>query len=368
MFTYDLEAKKVLQQNTIIEVPYLKENPNPRGGMRGLKGFSIYKDRIAFVTSSTIFIYDKNWNPITYFFHPSAASIHELVLTEEYVWVTGTSCDQLLCFDYLGNLVKNLDVRKMESVKKVTGWKTRPFLSDKQVHDGYIDFRDPRTHDLVETDKAHINSVTVMKNGDLLVSLGLLKNSDFSTLLAIKYKLLRWGIWQHIVSFNAFLRKKVFTKATETKGEMLIQPAKGYSVVIRVDKELNVRPILSFFGSSVPSHSARELADGTAIYLNSTEGELIHFDPETGAILFRDKIGSKFLRGARELPDGTLLLGDGNSFFHYDLKEHKILSRNKFTDEDAPSVFDFCPLPEGFSVPPVSFHEHHEKFMPVQQV
>ena len=118
----------------------------------------------------------------------------------------------------------------------------------------------------------------------------------------------------------------------------------------------------------MPSHSARELADGSAIYLNSTDGELIQFDPNNGAILWRDKIGSKFLRGARELADGTLLLGDGNSFFHYDLKARKVLGKYKFTDEDAPSVFDFCPLPDGFDIPPVSFQELHDRLMPVKQI
>ena len=368
MFSYDLDHKKVLQKNTIIEVPYLSENPNPRGGMRGLKGFSIFKDRIAFVTSSTIFIYDNKWNPISYFFHPSCASIHELVLTEDKIWVTSTSADLLMCFDYSGKVLAILDVRKMDAVKKVTGWKIRPFLTDQQIQEGAIDFRDPRTHNLVDTDKAHINSVTVMKNGDLLVSLGLLKNADFSTMLAIKYKLVRWGIWQHFVNFNSFLRKSVFTKASETKGEMIIQPAKGYSVVVRINKELNVKPVLWFYGSSVPSHSARELADGSAIYLNSTDGELIHFDPNDGAILWRDKIGSKFLRGARELPDGSLLLGDGNSFYHYNLNARKVIGKYKFTDEEAPSVFDFCPLPNDFDIPPQSFQDHHDRLMPVHQI
>jgi hypothetical protein len=149
---------------------------------------------------------------------------------------------------------------------------------------------------------------------------------------------------------------------------MIIQAAKGYSAVARIDKDLNVRLVMHFFGSSVPSHSVRELKDGSGIYLNSTDGELIHFSLENGEIYWRDKLGSKFLRGARELPDGTLLLGDGSSFLHYDLKNHALLSKHKFTDETAPSVFDFCPLPDDFALPPVSFQELHDKYMPVTQI
>lgn len=368
MFVYDFEKKEVIQKNTILEAPFLKENPNPRGGMRGLKGFSIYKDKIAFVTSSTIFVYDKNWKPVSVIFHPSCASIHELVLGENEIWVTSTDNDQLLCFDYHGKLLKNLDCRKMQPLLDDIEWKTLPFISDKQIHQGNINFRDPRTHDTVETDKAHINSVFRMTNGDLLISLGLLKNSDFSSLLSIKYKLVRYGIWKYFIAINSFLRRYVFTKVTETKGEMIIQAAKGYSAVARIDKDLNVRLVMHFFGSSVPSHSVRELKDGSGIYLNSTDGELIHFSLENGEIYWRDKLGSKFLRGARELPDGTLLLGDGSSFLHYDLKNHALLSKHKFTDETAPSVFDFCPLPDDFALPPVSFQELHDKYMPVTQI
>ncbi len=368
IFTYDFAANQVIQKSIINEPPFLKENPNPRGGLRGQKGFSLYQDKIGFVNSSTIFIYDKNWNPILYFFHPSCASIHELAITQDGVWVTSTGNDLLFLFDHQGKLKKFFDVRQMEKILQTTGWVTRPFLSHEDIQNGRINFRDPRTHDLINTDKAHINSVFPLEDGSVLISLGLLKNSNFSRLLSLKSKLVHAGIWKWFLSINSYLRKNYFKTASESKGEMLIQPATGISAVAKVTQNGEVTPVLFFGGSSVPSHSVRLLKNGTGIYLNSTAGELVNFELNSGKVLFTDQVGSKFLRGARQLSDGTLVMGDGNHFIHYDIENKKIIQKIKFTDESAPSVFDFCELPDDFEIPPPSFPEHHNKFMPVNQL
>lgn len=368
LFTYDLDLNKVIQKTIIDEPPYHKENPNPRGGLRGLKGISLYKDQIGMVNSSTIFVYDKDWNPVKYFFHPSCASIHELSITDDGIWVTSTENDLLFLFDHNGKVIKHYDCRKMAPVLEKTNWVTRPFISSDAILKGTTDFRDPRTHDPVITDKAHINSVFPLDDGSVLISLGLLKNSNFSRLLLIKGQLVKIGIWGWLLSINSFLRKHVFKKVSESKGEMLIQPATGVSAVVKISTNGKVKPILHFEGSSVPSHSVRILKDGTGIYLNSSVGELINFDLETGNIIFTDRIGSKFLRGARQLSDGSLVMGDGNHFIQYDITNKKVIRKEKITEETAPSIFDFCELPDEFSLPPESFPELHAKLMLVDQV
>lgn len=369
IFTYDLNSKQLLHRTEINEPPYMDVNPNPRGGLRGQKGFCLYGDQVGIVNSSTIFIYDKNWIPKQYFFHPCCTSIHELAITEGRVWITSTGNDLLVEFDREGKLVDIVDLRTEASVAQTTGWKTKPFLSIDDFKNGALDFRDPRKYDMVETDKAHINSVFAQADGTLLLSLGLLKDSKFSTLLAVKTKLTKMGIWKWFVIINSFLRKHIFTKVSETKGEMLVQAATGISAVVKFDpKTRQVTPIMHFSGTSVPSHSVRVLQDGSAIYLNSSAGELVNFDLSDGHIIFTDKVGSKFLRGARQLPDGNLILGDGNHFILYDLAKRSVIERVKFTEESAPSVFDFCVLPEDFDLPPASLVEQHEKYLPLDQI
>lgn len=367
LFVYDFDKKEVVRRSTIVEPPFLNENPNPRGGLRGLKGISIYDNHIAMVNSSTVFLYDSKWKPIRYFYHPSCSSLHELVLSEKEIWVTSTSNDLLFCFDTMGKLRKYIDARTFKSLINDCNWKPKTFITEEQVVNGKIDFRDPRTHDMVETDHAHVNSVMQSPNGDLLVSCGLLKNSGFSRLLSIKYWLLKRGVWQHLLKINQFMRKTLFRKKSESSGEMIIQPAKGCSAVVLITKAGLVKTCLSVKGTTVPSHSARILKDGSAIYLNSSKGEIIHFNPNNGEINFSMCIGDKFLRGARELPDGTLLLGDNNYILHFDVKQRKVLSKLLLTEQTSSAIFDFCILPDNFDLPPKSFPDHHDRLLPVSQ-
>lgn len=368
IFTYDFDKHDVIQKTLVNEPPYGDVNPNPRGGLRGQKGFCLFNEQLGIVNSSTMFVYDKNWKPLKYFFHPSCASNHEFAITQNSMWVTSTENDILMEFDHDGNYKDHIDFRTQMKALEATGWKTKPFLTASQIEKGSIDFRDPRTHNQVESDKAHINSVFALEDGSLLVSLGLLKNSNFSVLLNIKKKLTNMGIWKIFININNFLRKTVFKNVSENKGEMLIQAATGVSAVVKVHPNKKVELLYHFSGSSVPSHSIRRLEDGSAIYLNSSAGELINFDLHTGKTIFKEKLGSKFLRGARQLSDGTLVLGDGTHFIHYDLENRKVIDRIKFTDETPPSVFDFYELPNDFATPPASLIETHEKFMPLDQI
>ena len=51
-------------------------------------------------------------------------------------------------------------------------WKPPILFGGDQIQEGVIDFRDPCTHEKETFDRAHINSVCVLPNGDMLVSMG----------------------------------------------------------------------------------------------------------------------------------------------------------------------------------------------------
>jgi hypothetical protein len=112
----------------------------------------------------------------------------------------------------------------------------------------------------------------------------------------------------------------------------------------------------------------RVLNDSTAIYLKTSSGEIVHFEPESGEVISTTVIGEGFLRGARELPDGNLLLGDNNKIIHFDLHKRRILSVNRISDDPREGIFDFCVLPDHFSLPPESFVSHHAKYLPISQI
>ena len=88
---------------------------------------------------------------------------------------------------------------------------------------------------------------------------------------------------------------------------------------------------------------------------------------KTGEIISISQVGENFLRGARELPDGTLVLGDNNKLIRFDLKNRKVISISEITDNKSEAIFDFYLLPDHFSLPPLSFVEHHKEYMPISQ-
>jgi len=370
LIAYDLENQKIDRFSEIIEPPYREENPNPRGGLRGLKGISIHNNRIAVANASTIFFYDEKWNPISYIWHPSCAGIHDIALMDDKIWVTGSRNDLLMCLDLDGNPLEFYDTRAFAPLLDISKWQPKPFLTNTQIKNGEIDFRDPRTHDEVFCDSSHVNSLTIMQNGDLLISCGLLKNPNHLRLLFIKNWLIRKGVWQKVVELNGFMLQNILQKKMKNRhsGDLVLQPARGYSAILRITKDRDVQPCLIFDNATAPAHSVRVLNDGTAIYLKTSSGEIIHFEPESGEVISTTVIGESFLRGARELPDGSLLLGDSNRIIHFDLHTRKILSINLISDDPLEAIFDFCILPDHFSLPPEDFVSHHAKYLPVSQI
>jgi hypothetical protein len=277
------------------------------------------------------------------------------------IWVTSSRNDLLLSFDFEGNLLNYIDFRRLPQVFQEIRWKPKPYLSEKQIRDGSIDFRDPRTHDPNVSDASHINSVDLLPNGDLLVSLGLLINTNFSYWLLIKKELVRIGLWKKWLAFNRFISRLLLLKK-KMHSDLILQPASGSSAVIRITKDLRAVPCLVLKGITVPSHSVRTMQDGSAVYLNTMRGEIIHFEPETGQVISGNVIGRKFLRGVRQLEDGTLLVGDNNLLYRYDLFEKKILATLQLSPDPDEAVFDLLLLPEDIDLPPLSFLELQSKW------
>lgn len=368
IIVFDLEKREVVRQCEIIEPPYRVENPNPRGGLRGSKGISVDGNRIAISNASTIFLYDENWTPLHYFYHPSCAGVHDILLDGDVIWVTGARNDLLCKLDFEGKLLQYFDTRTFAGIIKDPKWNPPIFQNQEQIITGRIDFRDPRTHDEVFADASHINAISKLSNGDLLISCGLLKHQGHQRLLYVKNWLIRNHLWESFEKINRFFRQYFIKMENRHSGELVVQPAKGSSAIFRITKDGDVSKVLLLPAATAPSHSARVLKDGTAIYLKTTSGELYHFDPISGEIFSIDQIGEKFLRGATELDDGTLILGDNNRLIHYDLKNHKVIFSALASPDKMEAIFDFTVLPSSFSLPPESFVKHHDELMPVDQL
>ena len=360
-YVVDTDSFQVIQCSEIIEPPFREYDTNPRGGVRGGKGIFIREDVVVLSNSSAVYIYDHDWIPLSIISHPSLGGIHDLCVVGEQVWITSSRNDLLFCFDFQEIILDYYDFRKMPEVFHDIKWKPKPYLSDKQIHSGHIDFRDPRTHDPNVSDAAHINGVDILPGGDLLVSLGLLIDTKFSRLLLLKKWMVEKGIWKKWLSLNRMI-SRAFSMKKKMHSDMVIQPARAYSAVVRITENRQVKPCLSFYGTTVPSHSVRVLEDGSAVYLNTTNGELIHFSPETGDIISKASIGIKFLRGVRQMKDGHLLVGDNQSLYHYDHMQKKIIDTLKISNDPDEAIYDIYIMPDDLTLPPISFPEHHKNY------
>jgi len=367
LVVYDSEKHKVLQKCEIVEPPYRKVDLNPRGGYRGLKGISIYGNSIAIANASTIFLYDNHWKPLRYIIHPTCAGFHDIFLESNSVWVTSARSDLLVKLDFFGNVIQYYDVRRFEIINNVSKREIKPFLSKKQIIQGYIDFRNPLSHDNAFTDALHVNSFAFLDNGELLISCGLVRLVEnlFPHKINNKLKnILQSGVFSDLYEFY---RKVVYKEKNTNFEATKITQEKSYSLIIKLSVQNKPSISLSIPRNNVPSHSIYILEDKSAVYLNTSVGEIVHFCPSTNEIYSSTKVGNHFLRGVCQLPDGSLLLGDNHVIVHYDLEKNKVISSTNFTDDTSEGVFDIKVLPKHFLLPPQSFPRHHNIYMPIDQ-
>lgn len=368
LLVFDLDKKTVVKSCEIIEPPYREYDPNPRGGFRGLKGISVYGECIAIANASTVFLYNNEWKPLEYIWHPSCAGIHDIFLLEDRIWVTSSRNDLLFCFDFKGRIIKYIDAREVKTIKKHSKHQVKTFLSANQVINGKINFRDPRTHDHAVTDALHVNSLIVLKNGDLLVSCGLLRVIDDRLLHKINH-LLKQTLFSSIYSKSYQLYRKILKLEEGIQLEdTAISKKESSSIILNLNLDNSEKKYFVLNKCAVPSHSIRLLDSDRLIYLNSTSGEIVCFDLIEDEICFQEVIGEKFLRGATILEDQSVLMGDNDSIVHYNYFNKKVVSRTSISKDPAEAIFDIHILPENFLLPPQSFVEHHKRYLPIDQV
>ena len=351
VYTIDLWKKKTIRCSQIIEPAFRELDNNPRGGMRGCKGISISDNLIAIANSSMIFLYDHKWNLQRIITHPSCAGIHDILFHGNTLWVTSARNDLLMQFDLSGNLLLHYYLRL--PIKELN-WKPTVLLLSDNIVNGTINFRDPRTHNSDEFNKAHVNSVCILQNSDILVSLGLIPDTKFSMLLQAKSKLIQLGLWSLILRVNSQF-SKLLGSNTDNRGNLKLIPAKAKSALIRILPDGSHILSLDLTEMTVPSHSLILLPDNTVIYLNTTKGSVIHYEPISGNLISSTKVTNGFLRGITRIAPHTFILGSSGELLTFDLSNLQVTDSMKFSSDPLESVFDIDILPSAASLPPKSF-------------
>jgi hypothetical protein len=361
LYAVELESRRILRKCNIVEPAYRGLDSNPRGGMRGSKGISIGPDQIAVANSVIVFRYDSQWNLLGFITHPSCAGIHDILLQGSTIWVASSRTDLLFKFDLLGDLLQHYYLRKLSPATNTLNWHPPILLTPKQIEEGSIDFRDPRTHKEEEADNAHVNSMAFLPNGSLLVSLGFVVGLDYAKFIRVKKYLIRLGLWPVLLKVDRRMRVWLGFEGKRLDEAILIRPAKAQSAILRVSPAGDLSLCLTIPNTTSPAHSLCVLPDGTAIFLDTTHGSVVHFDPDNGKILSNTKVTNGFLRGITMVSERSLILGSNTDLINFNMATRNSMDRFRITDDPHESVYDIKILPSHFVLPPVSLAENFSK-------
>jgi hypothetical protein len=358
LYILDLEKWQIVQRGSIIEPPYRAVDPNPRGGFRGGKGIAIYGEEIFLANTACVFRFNRDWDLLNVISHPSCSGIHDILLDREnHLWVTSARNDLLFKFNLDGHCLKFFNFREFSFVRDSLQLPQPTVLSKEDIINGGIDFRDPRTHILTTHNGTHLNSISQNPDGSMLVSLGMVVGRKFSTLLRIKDILSQQGLWSWVVRANHFIMK-AFSLKKDFHSDLVAQPARGKSIVARLRADGTVTRRLILDNIHAPSHSLLSRPDGTAIYLNTAIGDVVHFNPDSGRICSKTHVSDKFLRGIVRIDDDLVMVGSQNDLLLFALSTKTIQKQFNLSNNPHEAVFAIHEFPDVFSLPPKSFAAH----------
>ena len=357
VYTVDPDTREVTGKCPIIEPPLTHADPNPRGGMRGAKGISFSADTIFIANHSSVFEFDSQWRLLREITHPSSAGIHDVLFREGALWVTSSRNDIVFEMDLNGGIKRHINLRTLRNVCAELAWKEPNRLSDDAIRKGTIDFRDPRSHKYEKYDGVHVNSVAFLPQGDLLIMMGLLWSRGQTGLFTLKKYLKKYKLWQPLVWASCLLALFLPGEKKAMNTEMAVNLAKGKSAVVRLDRDGGARVVFVVADTNTPVHSLLVEEDGKVLFDDTSAGEIVRFDPDTGETLMRLKATDKFLRGICKLKAGNrVAVGSREDLLLVDLAEGRVEATITLTANPDEAVYDvhllpdaFAPLPERFS-------------------
>jgi hypothetical protein len=332
----------------IPEADFLLFDINPRGGLRGGKGIALTDNRICFATASHILLYDYQWSLRSVITHPSCASIHDMVERDGSLWVTSTENDLVFQFDLGGRILSTFNYKDHAVTIRELGLKpsqTIPLDRDA-ILAGSRDYRDPRTHRIAQTNNAHLNSLCFLENGDMLVSLGRLTPWKMAVLMSLKGILTKARIYAIIVAVNQALIKLLGLKRQKNSALAFV-PATAQSVILRVTPAGACTILFRFDDTTVPNHSLCPLDNGTVLYCDTNNGNLLVLDPDSGTVCKRIFVAEDFLRGIEPLSQTLVAVGSQHTVHVVDLEREAVVQKVQISEDPRVAIFDIQVLPPG---------------------
>lgn len=338
-FVYDLDAATgtVLGKFAFPESAYRSRDPNPRGGLRGVRGVAVHEDRVVVANTERLLLFDLEGRPIRNITHPWFGGIHDLHADPEGIWVCCTNADLLAKVSWEGEIIADWEWRRQADLRAAFRLPRLPPV------DRTLDYRDPRTMLSGVRNLVHLNGVAPARDSGLVLSFG-------RVLSPARYRRARFEC-----RLGAVARRSGPVVSGGRRSRSAVRRIPGSSsAIVRLRSHGRTEILAREKKVGVPNHNVW-LEGRSLLYNDSNSGRLtvkaLDGRGKAQAIPIPGK--APFVRGLARVDATTFLVGSqGPATVHrIDLRRAVVTDTFPLGECPAEAVFAIRALPEGVAPP-----------------
>jgi hypothetical protein len=339
----DLTTGRTIMKSPLPEPRFRQSDPNPRGGLRGLRGVTCIGDRIVIANAERLFLFDAAWKPCGQISHPWFGGIHDILAEEDGIWVTCTSADLLVKVDWNGEIVGEWEWRRDKELARALGLGGIPHVRRD------LDYRDPNSMRRGVPNAVHLNGIARGPGGLLL---------SFGRILSPKhYRKQRWTGVLGAIAVAAGVKARPHRPKSALVTDHVGRMAGCSSGVVLLQENWKSEVLLRVEGTSVPNHNVAQIGE-TIAYNDSNGGRIVAValdgvSPDRSVTIPGNP---SFARGLAQLDRTRFLVGSQApaAIYLVDLAAGRVDTTFLLNGEATESVYGLCILPKRFLPPPDS--------------
>ena len=332
----DFDQKEVLMKAPIPESAYRAKDPNPRGGLRGARGVSVYGDMLVIANTERLLTFDFSSMLVKEMTHPWMGGIHDILAEADGIWVTCTYSDLLLKIDWNGKLIAEWEWRLDKNLTAELGF------NNLHSVDRNLNYRDPNSLRNGVCNIIHLNSVTRAPEGLLLCFGRILSSTSYK-----KHKIESvFGKTMLDLGLRRLANKSIFHAIERFHVPFVKGKFNGSSsALVLLRKDGSTKLLKRLFGANIPNHNLIH-GRNSLVYNDTNRSKVIRTSlnvniPDCSITIPGQ---SSFLRGLAQLDEDTFFVGSQApaAIYKVDFKSGLILSSCELDGVVKESVYAIC--------------------------